>query len=791
MKGNFWYLPIIFLGLNFATAWAQTSGKIQGQVLFEKLGMPGVSVWVQELSQGSSSDSQGHFTLNQIPAGSYQLKISLIGFQSQVLPIEVSAGQTTSLTIDLLEDRLNLDEIVVSATRYERDRREAPVMVKVLGSKMFNATQSVALSEGLSFQPGVRVETNCQNCGFTQVRLNGLEGAYSQILINSRAVFSALNSVYGLDQIPTNIIERVEVVRSGGSALYGSNAIAGTINIVTREPVENLWQVSNNFALIDGRTPDNTLNFNGSLVNESLKAGLTLYGMNRNRDFYDANGDGFSEITRLRTQAIGTKAYLKPSPYAKLSLDLNYIHEYRRGGDRFELSPPLTDITEELDHNTVLAGITYEQSTANQKHQFSTYISGQYTHRDSFYGGFGGGRTPEDSLLAANAFGNTNDLALISGGQYSYYFSPDNVLIIGLEDRFSKVEDEIPGYNRLIDQQVNALGFFSQLEWKLGKKFKALIGGRFDYTRVDGFYNIGNIQRSVDVSTSVFSPRLTLLYDLSPSFQLRGGYARGFRAPQAFDEDLHISSVGGEPQFVILSENLDKELSDAYTFSLSYDKSIRNQQISLVLEGFYTRLKNPFTIVSTGSVLENGSILEEVRNGQSAYVSGSNFELNYSPSSNWTFQMGGTWQRSRYQEAQVLFEPETPNEEEPLVSNQRFLRNPNFYGYLTTSWQALSQLSVDLTGTFTGSMLVPRVVSESGFIQINESNPFLDINLKVAYDFELGKKVQLQLSSGVQNIFNSYQDDFDIGAGRDSDYIYGPARPRTFFFGLTIGNFLK
>src|SRR5690606_30828487 len=112
------------------------------------------------------------------------------------------------ITVQLREDNLNISEVVVSATRYGVDRREAPVIVNVLSPKLFRATQSVAMSETLNYQPGVRLENNCSNCGFSQVRLNGLEGAYSQILINSRAVFSALNSVYGLDQIPTSMIDK-------------------------------------------------------------------------------------------------------------------------------------------------------------------------------------------------------------------------------------------------------------------------------------------------------------------------------------------------------------------------------------------------------------------------------------------------------------------------------------------------------------------------------------------------------------------------------------------------------
>ena len=173
------------------------------------------------------------------------------------------------------------------------------------------------------------------------MRLNGLEGAYSQILINSRPIFSALNSVYGLDQIPTNIVERVEVVRSGGSALYGSNAIAGTINIITKDPVENTWEFRSNTALIAGDALDQTFNLNGSVVNESLTSGITFYGMSRHRDSYDANGDGFTELVKLENTVLGAKAFFKPGKTSKITLDFSALEEYRRGGNLLELSSPL------------------------------------------------------------------------------------------------------------------------------------------------------------------------------------------------------------------------------------------------------------------------------------------------------------------------------------------------------------------------------------------------------------------------------------------------------------------
>jgi outer membrane receptor for ferrienterochelin and colicins len=203
-------------------------------------------------------------------------------------------------TLQLKEDILGLEQVVVSATREHLDRCEAPVVVGVIDQRLFRLVQATNISEGLSFQPGLRLENNCQNCGFTQVRMNGLGGAYSQILIDGRPVFSALNGVYGLEQIPVNMLERIEVIRGGGSALYGGNAIAGTINIITKEPTENSFEVASNSALIGGSTLDNTLTFNANMVNEARDKGLSVFGLARDRDWYDANGDGFSEIVKLR-----------------------------------------------------------------------------------------------------------------------------------------------------------------------------------------------------------------------------------------------------------------------------------------------------------------------------------------------------------------------------------------------------------------------------------------------------------------------------------------------------------
>lgn len=138
--------------------------------------------------------------------------------------------------------------------------------------------------------------------GSSRVRINGLEGPYTQILVDSRPIFSALTGVYGLEQIPANMIERVEIMRGGGSALFGSSAIAGTINIITKEPLRNSAQISHSLTIDWRRPSDNNTTINASLVTDDHKAGIYMFGQNRYRGAYDPDGDGYTELGKLNAR---------------------------------------------------------------------------------------------------------------------------------------------------------------------------------------------------------------------------------------------------------------------------------------------------------------------------------------------------------------------------------------------------------------------------------------------------------------------------------------------------------
>ncbi|MBS3738651.1 TonB-dependent receptor [Mesohalobacter halotolerans] len=789
MKHSFIVVLTFWCGIIFSQnddKYEELTVKLQFKESTDNIVIPFVNATLLENQKSFVSNAEGflEFEIETLPQ---DIKISVYGYQTKILKLDQNNFTDDIIEVKLDKDILGLEEVVITGTRNELSKRSSPVLVNTINSRALESTQSNTLAEGLNFSPGVRVETNCQNCGFTQVRLNGLQGSYTQILVNSRPIFTSLLGVYGLEQIPVNSIQNIEIVRGGGSALYGSNAIAGTVNVITKDPVLNTWDISSTVGIIDSEALNTRLDFNSSVVSDDLKSGVRFYGNYRKRESYDANNDGFTELVELESNSIGANAYLKPNDLSRLSVNLNSIHEYRRGGDRLELAPQFTDITEELDHSTFIGGINYDLNSIDQTKTLDAYASVSRTNRDSYYGGLGGKRTPQDSISANNAFGNTKDLALNIGLKLTKSFSQDADLTLGAEYNLNDTRDDIEGYNRIIDQQVSNIAIYTQYKLRFAEKFTSLIGARFDYIDVNGLYQVEEVSRTADLDQTAISPRLSLAYDLNDNQKIRAGYARGFRAPQAFNEDLHISSVGGEQLFVILSEDLETEYSDALTLSYNLNLNKNLAQYDVLVEGFYTSLQDPFIQVSTGAVLPNCSILEEVRNGSGAEVFGVNLEFNYSPDPKFLFQSGLTFQQTAYNEPQVLFEPDNSDLDKVVVNS--FVRNPDVYGFFNFSFMPNKHWQIDASTTYTGSMIVPRVINEDGFIELNQSQDFVDLNLRASVDFEVNESFKINLFGGVKNLFNSYQDDFDVGPTRDSDYIYGPAMPRRLFLGVKFGQF--
>ncbi len=773
---------LLLLGI-FATA---QTGQLKGVVFFENKPLHGVTLSIKGFSITTKTQQDGSFELLSIATGNHTLIVSFVGYRTQSHHILISENQTTHQDIQLTQDLLNIEEVVISATRSEVPQYRSPVIVSRISSQSFEATQSLSLSEGLSFSPGLRLETNCQNCGFTQVRMNGLEGPYSQILINSRPIFSALVGVYGLDMIPASMIDRVEVVRGGGSALYGGSAIAGTINIITKDPIENTFEIGTNYSFIDFDTPDRTINLNGSIVSDDYQKGLSFYAYNRDRKPWDANNDGFSEITQLKNTTFGLDAFWNTSDLSKLKLNVFNINEFRRGGNKFHLPAHQTDITEQLDHKILGGGLSFEQYSQDYLHKFSIYTSAQTATRESYYGG--GGRILEDgdiltpqNITAINAYGNSKDLSVVAGLQHSYEFNPTFLLLSGAEYQMNDVQDRMPGYNRLIDQKVGTLGVYSQLEIKPTDRMTFLVGARYDNVTIKGNHFLDAEAFEDNKNINVFVPRLTAMYSLTEYLRARASFSQGYRTPQAFDEDLHVETVGGAASFTLLDPNLKTERSNSFNASLNYTKPIGTVQTNIVLEGFHTELKDAF-ITSNPTELPSGIAVATKRNGSGATVTGLNLETSFAFSRKINFQLGVTLQRAKYTDNEVVWQSE--DDENDVVTTKNILKTPDFYGYYTLNYNPIESLTFSLSGVYTGKMNIGHLIDpDTERTVIKTTRDFFENNIKIAYDFDI-KDNCIQVYTGVQNMFNAYQKDFDRGALRDANYIYGPSRPQTFFVGM-------
>ena len=605
-----------------------TDAHIHGHVIDKATGehLPYIVVMLKGTTIGVTTEHTGHYMIRNLPEGNFTVEVSAIGYKTQTRDIQIRRGRSYEVNFTLEEDHVKIDGVIVSATRSETTRKMSPTLVNVVGMDTYNRTNATTVAQGLSFQPGVRVENNCQNCGFQQVRINGLDGQYTQILIDSRPIFSSLAGVYGIEQLPANMVDRVEVMRGGGSALFGSSAIAGTINIITKEPVRNSAAISHTTTSIGGSSAfHNTTDINASIVSEDNKLGIAVFGQNTAKDAWDANGDGFTELSKISGQTLGFRGYVKTGLYSKLTAEYHHLEEFRRGGDNLDLPPHEAMIAEQTDHGINTGSVRFDWFSKDQKHRMNAFASLQHINRESYYGA---GMDPD-------AYGRTTDLTWVGGAQYIFksddcLFMPAD-LTLGLEYNEDYLRDNMSGYNRTTNQTVRIVSAYAQNEWK-NSMWGILIGGRLDkHNLIDGI---------------IFSPRANLRFNPTENINLRASYSYGFRAPQAFDEDLHIDNVGGTVSMIRLADDLRVEKSQSISISADMYHSWGVWQGNLLAEGFYTDLDDVFALRELG--FEDGILIKERHNESGARVFGANLEGKAAYKNIFQIQMGLTIQNSRY-----------------------------------------------------------------------------------------------------------------------------------------------
>jgi outer membrane receptor for ferrienterochelin and colicins len=552
-------IVFIYLLLSSAFMMGQTiSGKITTENGDE---IPYANVYLKKTKIGTSSDENGFYELNKIPKDSYTLIISSIGYKTKSIKITITNDQKITRNITLLEDN-SLDEIVVSGTLRPVSKTNSPVPVEVYSETFFKRNPTPSVFESLQNVNGVRPQLNCNVCNTGDIHINGLEGPYTFVLIDGMPIVSGLSTVYGLTGIPQALIERVEIVKGPASTLYGSEAVGGIINIITKKatnaPILSTDVMSTSWGEVN---TDISMSYK---VSEKVQGLLGVNYFNfQNR--IDKNNDNFTDLTLQNRISIFNKINIERKSNKVFTIAGRYMYEDRWGGEmdwEREFRGGNQIYGESIYTNRWETFGTYELPTSeNISFQFSA--NGHY--QDSFYGdtsydaeqliGFG-------QLVYSKQVGEKHDLLLGAAYRYTYY--DDNT--------FATLNESGLENNPSI---IHLPGVFAQDEISLSERKKLLLGVRWDHNSLHG---------------NIFTPRVNYKWnskDNSNIFRLSLG--NGFRVANVFTED-HAALTGART--VEFDGELEPETS--WNANLNYVKKINteNSFITIDASAFYTYFSN-------------------------------------------------------------------------------------------------------------------------------------------------------------------------------------------------------
>ncbi|HUE88729.1 MAG TPA: TonB-dependent receptor [Vicinamibacterales bacterium] len=705
------------------------------------LPLPGVTVALGPVV--TATDERGRYCVATVPEGEHQLSLAFDGFMPY--RARVTAQPTASLAHDVTLVPGFRQETVVTATRTSRRLDDVPVRTEVVGRDTIDRLGARTLADAIEFTTGVRVENNCQNCNFSQIRLLGLEGPYTQLLVDGQPVVSSLAQVYGIEQIPTRMIERIEVVKGGGSALYGPGSVGGVVNVISREPAKRGGVFETRSDIMSGE-PGLSLNGASDWVSTAQDAIVSVFGQFDRVRPIDLTGDGYTEVSRRQLEAVGGRAakYLLGNA-AKLTLDVTSIREQRRGGNRLDLAPHEADIAESIRSRRQSVGATWFH-TRGKSLDYRVSSSWSGTWRDSYYGT---GRDP-------NAYGDTTSQLAVIDTQVNQYVGR-HTLSSGFQFSREGLRDEQPAYGRSTDVTYRNAGVFLQDDWALGSGWELVYGARADHhTTVDRI---------------ILSPRVALMWSPLPAFDVRASVARGFRAPQLFDEDLHLSSVGGEARIIHLASDLTEERSTNYMLGAEWKPVAGPGQALVEVNGFSTRLTNLFHVIEQDDSATD--VLEFVKtNLGAARVYGIEVNLGWGIGDDFIIQGGLVEQRARFDEA------------EPDFGSRDFFRSPRRYGNLTVTWNPHGIADFFAGVRYTGPMSVPHYAGVIDANRLERSPSFVTWDAGISRELGEWDGRAITLTVNGRNLTNAYQRDLDQGPLRDAAYVYGPRFPRSIAVGL-------
>ena len=750
---NSWLKTILaFFVVSLLASSALGQVSITGQVSVKNIpdtSIPFANIAIQNSTIGTAADMEGNYVLTDVSPGNYILVAAAIGFQSQEIAIEITDQSSLEVNFLLDEAVIEMDGIMVTGNLVETFIKDSPVKVNVISSHYLEKIPSANIMEVLENVNGLYQQIDCAVCGTNNIRINGMDGPYSAVLIDGMPIMSSLATVYGLNGISPSLLQQVEVIKGPMSTLYGSEAMGGVINIITKTPQTAPTLAINTFGTNDGEYAMDVgvVPTRGKFA--TLLSGTVFY----NNRFVDENGDDFADLTlNERISIFGKGLLTDKAGFKQFSISSRYYFEDRMGGTQAFIE----DFSNALRGSDQVYGESIRTERVelvssyyfNSRNRARLDFSFNHHDQDSFYG--------DESYQAKQTVGFAQFVLPIQLDQ-------KHSLMLGSALRIQSYDDNT-GATGLYDEQEELLqnrpdnrtipGLFGQHEFIRSSKFRLLSGFRLDYQKDHGL---------------IPSPRLSLKFNPSSETTIRLNGGTGFRIVNLFTED-HAAYSGARA--TILLEDLKPERSLNSTFSIQQIIPAGVNPITIDLDGFYTYFTNKIE-----PDYETPGVIQYANLDGSATTRGLSATINQNiASAGLSYTIGGT-----------LLDVFTM--EDGVKGELEFA--PAFQGTVNLTYRIEPlQLLFDYTMNLTGPMKLPEF--EAPFERPGHSPTFSVHNVQITKDFTTKGGDLLQAYFAIENLFSYTQTAPLIdpanpfGPNFDTSYVYGPLHGRHLGFGIRL-----
>ncbi len=768
------------------------AGSVTGMVTDHKTGEPVAfaSVHIDGTKQGTVADSSGSFELRKVKAGEHSLLISAIGYEAQRMTVTVHGRHEEEVWVVLEPTQLETGGIVVTGTRTPRYVKDAPVFTEVVSRSSIDDKSAHNIFDALDGEAGVRVEQQCQGCNFSVLRMQGLGADHTQVLLDGQPVYSGLAAVYGLQQMSTADVDQIEIVKGAGSALYGSNAVAGAINIISAIPTRTEGKVGVEI----GEYGTNKYSLSASAREGDI--GLFLFAQQSEQDELDETGDvnasngvdgpdGWLDRVRASAKNAGFSLYLDDLVATdRLILRGRLMTETRLGGwltnNLFE--NPFAPGSERIITDRYTGQLEYSlwlSSGTEINTSFALVGHKRDATNDTFLGDYQDTHGEDPAVELMRPYTADEDL-LTFNANIVQPIARQHRLLIGTQISHNQLEesgmyvDLASGdpYRSTAHKQGTDVGAYVQDEYKPIENLEIVAGVRFDYhTSEDEFRGSGDVLpgglEPLTYDESTVNPRFSIKYSATRSLVLRGSVGSGFRVPYGFSEDLHLCS--GSPR-VYKGGGLKPEKSLSYSLSADYTRSRMTASVNL----YRTELTDAIAFAEADPAVEDLGYTYQWENVDDAYVMGAEVNASIAVSSQLT--LGARF---------GLFDGKYDNPRGDWIgtsyeqTSRNISRFPGVSGGLKADY-SLNDWNLIVDADFSGKMYIDLLEPEDpSDVKIHETESF------VTLDAKLSRKILSRyiVYVGAKNLTDYTQEEKHIS---DAAFMYAPVYGRIIYGGFQV-----